>query len=265
MKSSKLNNPAFTYVSEINQICKSLFKRLNLNAFSYSKILEDGSRSELWSDANALEHSFFIKKHIKNVYTRDLFNGQKHVLYDFALKDFPLGTQNKIQEQLKDQREIFDHDNCLFLINYHEKYTEYFAFYTSKSDYSAPNKYLNNLEILNNFCRYFRSRAKLIIHEAERNKLIDPWRDFSEENGIENNLIYAPHITPIIGKESVKLTEREREVGILLCEGRTAKESAEILCVTSKTIEKHIENIKEKFHCNRRIQLVNLLNAYNEQ
>lgn len=165
-------NTAFLCVSEINQICKGLFKKMNINAFSYSKIYTDGSRAELWSDIHALEHSFFIKQHISKVYTPNLFNMQKFVIYDHSLQTFPKKTQERISNQLKDQRDLFNHANCLFVIDYQSDYTEYCAFYTPASNHAAVNNYLNNTDELTKFRRFFKHRAKEIITKADRNKLI---------------------------------------------------------------------------------------------
>ncbi len=258
MDGTQKNNPAFCYATEMNQICKNLFRKMDVNAFSYSKIYRDGSRTELWSDVSALEHSFFIKKHIKQVYTPDLFDGQKFVIYDYAVQSFPKKTRDRIANQLKDQRELFDHANCLFVIDYQEDFTEYCAFYTSVSNHAAVNNYLNNRDDLTNFRRFFRYRAKKIIAEAEQNKLILPWRELNDSSIVNSKISISSHHRGF----SVMLTRREEEVASLLCDGMTAKEAAGVLCVTPKTIEKHIENIKNKTGCNRRVQLINYLNKY---
>ncbi len=265
MSTHKRMNPAFKYVAEINQICKGLFRRLGLNAFSFSQVYSDGSRSELWTDAEALDHSFFTKQYIQKIYTPHLFDGKKYVLYDIAVEKFPEETKNRLIHQLKDQREIFNHDNCLFVINYQVCHTEYFAFYTDRSEHTAINNYLNNTEVLDKFCKYFRQRAKPLIIEAEKNKLIQPWRN--NQNSIE--AIQEEKSTEILlgqktNNPKIILTLREKEIGDLLCEGMTAKEASDVLCVTQKTIEKHIENIKNKTGLSRRAMLLNFLSNYEE-
>lgn len=257
MDSRQKHTPSFYYAAEMHQICKNLFRKMDINAFSYSKIYKDGSRTELWSDVAALEHSFFVKKHISQVYTPDLFDGQKFVMYDYAVRSFPKKTRDRIANQLKDQRELFNHANCLFVIDYQAEVTEYCAFYTPPSNNTAINDYLNHMDDLTKFRRFFRHRAKKIIDEADQSRLILPWR---ETNNLDAK-IKAMRVSNQYGP-AVILTRREDEVASLICEGMTAKEAAEILCVTPKTIEKHIENIKNKTGCNRRVQLINYLNQH---
>lgn len=252
-------NPAFTYSNEVNQICQGIFRRYNLNVFSYSRIYRDGTRAELCTDTNSLNH-FFLKKYIRQIYTPALFDGQNFILYDIIVNSFTPKIKELIQNQLKDQRELFDYANCLFLIEYHEQYTEYFAFYTPKSHTQAINSYLNNRDQLSRFCKYFNQRARQLIQAADREKLIFPWRDthtgivFLDENQYVANKEF-PLLVDCTHKNNY-LSLRETEVADLLCEGISAKQIAGVLFVSKRTVEKHIENIKIKLGCQNCRQLI---------
>ena len=52
------------------------------------------------------------------------------------------------------------------------------------------------------------------------------------------------------------LTPRERQVLRLLAEGRTAREIAELLTISVKTVDRHKENMMEKLQVRNRIELV---------
>ena len=110
------NNPSFRCGDAINQICSGLFKRVGLNAFSYSIVYKDLSRAELWTDLSALEYSFFEKQYIPRVYTPDLIGDKKCFLYEYEIENFPREIEKKLRKQLSDQRELFDHDNCFFIV-----------------------------------------------------------------------------------------------------------------------------------------------------
>jgi two-component system, OmpR family, response regulator len=58
------------------------------------------------------------------------------------------------------------------------------------------------------------------------------------------------------GGPSPSLTQREREVLRLLVEGLTQKEIARQLCISFKTVGKHIEHILAKFDAHTRTQAV---------
>ncbi len=56
-------------------------------------------------------------------------------------------------------------------------------------------------------------------------------------------------------KASSGLTEREREVAILLAQGQSNQTIADILVVTKRTVETHIGNIMFKLGCTSRTQI----------
>lgn len=58
-------------------------------------------------------------------------------------------------------------------------------------------------------------------------------------------------------KESVKMTKREREVIVLLGEGKSNKEIAQKIHVSTYTVKSHIHNIMEKLALHTRLEIAN--------
>ncbi len=54
------------------------------------------------------------------------------------------------------------------------------------------------------------------------------------------------------------LTEREREVLVNMVNGYDAKRIAEIICISTLTVRKHIANIYNKLHVNSKAQVISL-------
>jgi DNA-binding CsgD family transcriptional regulator len=54
------------------------------------------------------------------------------------------------------------------------------------------------------------------------------------------------------------LTKRESECLYYLARGKTAQEIADMIFISRRTVEKHIENIKYKFNCKTKSQLIAL-------
>lgn len=52
------------------------------------------------------------------------------------------------------------------------------------------------------------------------------------------------------------LTQREKEIGSLLVQGRTTEEVADDLCISPKTIRVHVANLKKKLGCKSRTDLI---------
>lgn len=63
---------------------------------------------------------------------------------------------------------------------------------------------------------------------------------------------------PKMGKLS-ELSARELDCARQVVLGHTAREIADILCVSSRTVEFHIKNIKEKLGCAKKSELIHLL------
>jgi DNA-binding CsgD family transcriptional regulator len=57
-------------------------------------------------------------------------------------------------------------------------------------------------------------------------------------------------------KKKHPLTNREKECIYHLIRGMTAKEIAQKLAISYRTVEKHLDNVKEKLHCKTRSELI---------
>lgn len=62
--------------------------------------------------------------------------------------------------------------------------------------------------------------------------------------------------SPISEAGNPELTEREMEVLELAVHGFSQKEIAERLFLSTKTVDKHIENIKKKFNINKSTEII---------
>jgi DNA-binding CsgD family transcriptional regulator len=63
---------------------------------------------------------------------------------------------------------------------------------------------------------------------------------------------------------SIELTDREKEVLVLLKQGLTNKNIGVRLCISELTVKSHIQNIYKKLGVNNRIKLINLLKNHHD-
>lgn len=61
------------------------------------------------------------------------------------------------------------------------------------------------------------------------------------------------------------LTTREEDVVECLLTGQTAKQTARQLDISPRTVERHLENIKEKLRCKTKFELVNIYNLHRQR
>lgn len=292
-----MDNPAFDHVDTVKRLSNRLYKRLGIIAFTFSRVYKDGSRCELWNDLDALKYTFVKTQNVEKVYTPPFFMNQTFAVYDIVLENFPARARNKMAKHLQGLESTFDYANCIVLIDYQDQYTEYCMFYTHKKETQAINRYLNDLDYLKSFRRFFRHMAKDCIYEVSSDKIMKPWilgNDAQKAHdgqiidlGAAKEIYTGASVTRgavtnvkdiitgvktgrtingtgvISGADSlVRLTAREEEVSSYVMDGSTAKEIAEALCISPKTVEKHILNINGKFGTNRRAKLISELNRY---
>lgn len=79
---------------------------------------------------------------------------------------------------------------------------------------------------------------------------------FADTNLLKN------YTLPAITADALKLTDREKEVLVLLEQGLTNKNIGDLLCISETTVKSHIQNIYKKVGVNNRVQLINSLKNY---
>ncbi len=249
----KLNPNYIQALKEVRDLCFPFITSLNLTMFAYSRVFNDGSRSELWTNLNSLDHSFVKKKYIAGFYTPNLYEDKEKYVYlpnkVNLLADKEI--KQKYLNQLADQRNIFDNDNCFNIVKKSDRLCEYFIFYTSKNFKDPINFYLNNIIILEKFIDNFKNNAKELIQIADGNKIVH-----SKRNPIDLNHMMLNSIeSSFINENQTKFTKRELQICRDIVKGKTAGESALSLGLSVRTVEKYIEYIKEKVDCSRKVDL----------
>lgn len=221
-------------------LCRPFFAATGLNAFSYSRIFHDGSRTELWSDAAALEHTFHKARYILGAYTPPFFKSNERYSYlEKKVETYPTVLRDKYRNQLRDQRELFDHCHCFVVFSQEQDFFEYFIFYAPCSNHMAINYYLNNIDQLELFSKKFIQQAKYLVHLADQQRI------YSVECPTST---YRVKPSSSIGS----LTQREKEIGRFLMTGATIKDIAKALAISPRTVESHLEKMKMKCDCTRK-------------
>jgi DNA-binding NarL/FixJ family response regulator len=98
--------------------------------------------------------------------------------------------------------------------------------------------------------------ARTLIEGLAATIADDPLRD----NFLRQATATLPHTRPLSAKHAAKqafggLTEREREIAILIAQGKSNQEIADGLIVSKRTIETHVGNIMFKLGCTSRTQI----------
>lgn len=232
----------------LKQIATPIFKRHGINAFSHSTIYSDGSRAELWTDYEAMMHSFFWAKHISAVRTTDAAKQVEFFYYPHFVDSLSINNRHKILNKLRDQKEIFGHEHCFIMVKPSDDFVQYFAFYTKPDDVRGVNTFLTNLSELKLFTDHYQGLAKSFINDARGNRLISA-----------NPSFVKPEPLPM-KKELAKLTTKEWATACLYSSGMSAKEISVSLNVTVKAIEKRLLGIYQKWGCHKKSEMIFIFN-----
>jgi len=237
------------YVSEI---CQPLFTQSNVTAFSFSRIYADGSRAELWSDAKALEHTFF-KNTIQDRHTDNYqFEDPRYDCLHFTFFDYPQIFGGKYLHQILSQCVYFKEMQCFVTADQFSDYFDLFIYYAPVGSINTSDiDNSTSLNFLKNFSTTFRINAAALISTADAYRIQPhyPQRDAEDPFCLQQNRDASY-------TQLEKLTRRETEIASILLTGKTAVEISEQLHISRRTVEHHIENIKDKFHCRKKSELM---------
>lgn len=259
---------SLTACEDIKEICSPLFKELNLKSFQYSRIYQDGSRSELSTHREYLKESFLQKKITNKVYSPNLLpTNQRYLFITQWVESMPYEFNKKFTRRLKAQQQ-HKFGNGFVIVNHQENFHECFHFYSPLDNKLSFHNYCQNLHLLEHFIFYFKDKGQDIIQRSVSQKLVPPWmKDTNSpllkiynENEIVLNKMNVERYFIDKGDFNTHLTKREFRCASLLIKGYDFKSIANKLNISSRTVETHINNIKLKLNCHSRMQLVELLN-----
>lgn len=245
----------WNYVKDVIQITDPVNNELNLNYFDYAKFYPDGRCIILSSDKDWTLYFLSDLAYQNNMPVNSIEAGL-HLWEEYI--------HPKFIEIAKDK---FNHINGITLQINNPTHTEIFNFAAAPGNQKILSLYLNNKEFLYQFGVYFKEKASKIITTLEKQPLI-----IRPSNTTSINSIDVSKISSIFNSEvktldngnpiaclNKRLTPKENECLKLLLKGNTSKKIAKQMNISFRTVEKHIDSIREKLGCRNRLELVTLI------
>lgn len=261
------------------QVAKPLKDFIGIEHFSFRRIYSDQSRFYLCSvpewGAHALQKGYLLRGKFEKISAVD---GLTYVLWDHWPENDVLFYQ-----LMKDSRENFNQDHGLSILKSRENCVDVYTFTTKTNNKKINNLYLNNIVSLEKFIEYFMWKFSPIIKKAEEQKIFLPAINkekliLDNQDEREAHLNVGPIYPPIqklnssLCREGEKnifyppekasllfnLSPRQQECLFYLIRGQTAKQIAKQLGCSHRTVEAHIDHIKNKFKCTTKGDLINM-------
>ena len=248
----------------LKQICQPL-EHLHIHLFTYLKNFHDGSQINISTQASWVADYYQL-----GLYKSSLFEADP-TRYATGFKSWPLDSSLQVFQHGREHYDSYYgltfcqkvHDGC-----------EFYFFSTSSKHYGLLDHFLNNLDLFENFVHYFKDRAMPLLKECSAHRIIIP-EHFQQ---IIEPSITAEVMIPTLNRHAFcqalqsrhdplakwlndyePLTKKERDCLNLLLEMPTASEIAERLALSKRTVETHLENIKQKLQCKSKVDLIKQL------
>lgn len=244
---------ALTSGSSVKELCAPILKKHSINYFLYIRAFPDGNRLWLTNRGDWTRH-YYEHQHYH------------HSPFEIPKADYKRGyylwKTLPSQETFCDARRYFDIDHGITVVHHLEDCTEFSHFGTSTDQHDIYNFYLNNMDFLNQFILYFRDRGQDLISLAHKKMIQHPPIIHSDTSlitpGSREMLFDELKLTKKILSayyNHAHFTYRELDCIKYLKQGFNATDTASFMGISSRTVEIHIKNIKEKLSCENLLQL----------
>lgn len=242
----------------VSEICAPL-KKLNIDYFVFVRIYITGERicltnAKKWQ-LHYCKSSYYLKdkfallpeNYVSNYYTWNLFSDSNIYI---------------------DAKKNFDIEYLLTLVDKQCNYCDIFHFGKDKYAISSYEFCLNNLDLFHVFKEYFKEKAAGLIRSSDtfifpELYIANPSTNIKTNKNFECKDIKLKFIeyTKIkryyLGEKfkNIYLTTKEVECLRWLLIGKSTLEVGIILSMPKRTVEAHVNNIKNKLNCNKLSQV----------
>ncbi|KTD11442.1 Response regulator containing a CheY-like receiver domain and an HTH DNA-binding domain protein [Legionella hackeliae] len=253
------------YTDYVNDACKDLFKMTGINHFSYVEMNEAGNYIWLESDSDYYEQC--VHQHL--VETAPVSILKTYPKTGFYLIDVYQEERKQFSLPVFQLLNNFGYGHSFRILEVTENHMiKLYSFEAPLGKHDINHIYLNNLDIFKKFSNYFEDQITFIRDKFNKNiiqanqvpEFTNLWdTSFRDKNSSEQTLP-----TMFYSAESkVQITPREKEVLFWYIKGKTSDETAKLLNVSRRTIERHFENLRDKFGCFSKNQIaLKLMNMF---
>lgn len=147
-------------------------------------------------------------------------------------------------DMVLDMKKYFNVDHQVSLYFHYDDYLDILELGTTPDRPEMINYYINNYEKLKRFFLKYKSKFESVLTHLDLHTLEFPLRPKNFTKRYETNSKFS------------QLTRREFECLEELVKGQTAKMIATSLNISPRTVDRHVENIRDKLELKYRIEIV---------
>lgn len=249
LQPNELLNISIDHQAQINKLCQYLRDNFNIENLSYQAILPNNTYFILHSNTRYLAEYLASGLYMSCPF---LSCEDKAAIPQIYMPFLSNNNTNLLKHQaLCEKHHLYQ---PITFANFNRNIQETMTFFYLENTTQAVNLYLNSTNKLQSYINFFKKNISTIIEEYSQqlpssSVILDRQRVKSIFNEIKGKINTADvvnnsvdHLVKIIPK----LTFREAQVLQFYLEYRSAKEIARYTDLSTRTVEKHIENFKKK-------------------
>lgn len=245
---------------DIDDIAHPLKKYLGVTSLVYAKNYHNGSEIRLTNQPAWVEHYYKSALYVNSGFEQAPSNLQS---------GYAVWSHLTHHQPILNEARGFNIDHGMSIIQKTSDGCELYFFGTTRDNPQVTNVLLNHLEFLHQFTFYFKEKASKILKTVDKNRIIIPKKFskvHSQEQGLpcKNETIHLQKIFNVKKMHldnGVSLSARELACAKLLRQGKSARLIAEVLFLSPRTVETHLQHLKEKLHCHTKAELISKINA----
>lgn len=253
-------SPFWEKCTEIKQICKPFFDQVGITYFDYARFYPDYTSIILFTSSEYLRF-FLLNKNYKCPVGYMLPG--RYLWHSYISNEF-----------LEIVNQNFNVFHGITVIRDRHEYKELFNFAAPKNNKVILDIFLNNQAILEYFVTFFLKQNEELFSKHQNTKIIMPDSVIKPPTGTYNEQISLSDLIRImqhdnkklknkiilnINKQLITLSIRETQCLTLIIAGNTSKQIANILDISSRTVDAFIKSILEKTNAFNRVDLLSKL------
>lgn len=248
------HHPSILHTTEINHLCEPL-TLLDITSFSHLRVFKNNQLTVLCNQSqfllNYLDKKYYAADPCVNI------NPESTELGEYLIWD-AVDCSGQTAQMLADSA-AFDFKHVFTIIKKQANYRDFYHFGTHLSNPAIHQIYINNLDILDQFIRFFNSKinqSKELAHAYDIVLNTEQISSQVELNLLQNKQVKRDLILKMLMPKEQFLSANEIKCVELILEGKTAKEIAKILALSYRTIEDRINALKIKFNAKNKADLI---------
>lgn len=249
----------------IRRVTIPLRERFNIQYFTYHRIDLKGNYTVLVDRPEWAEHYIEKKFYLQDPYLRhpDIYQSGFCIMEQHGSEEFR-------KQLLQDSKGIFNLDQGITLIEKQADGVEFFGFGANKAASSLDKLYLNRSWVLQSFASHFKQELNKILlrMQAEAGNLVHlKGADFYTNQPIHPDIRLSVLVEYLadLGKQTHKLallSTRERECIKHFLLGKSSRETGQALNLSPRTVEFYFENIKNKWGCLNKREILSIAKQF---